>query len=105
MSGHRQIVAGDPSRQLAPRASGLLGAVDTITVPSVADKIAAHVAGPGGGFVPLHLIGEHLARGALVTKSTESEPEHGEQVALYVAWRADARGKAIGLVAGAPGRT
>jgi hypothetical protein len=45
--------------------------------------------------VPLHLIRGHLARGELVVRHTESEREHGERVALYAAWRADARGKAI----------
>ena len=95
MRAHRQIVVGDTSQQLAPRATGLLGATDTITVPSMADKIAAQAAGLGVGYVPLHLIGEHLARGQLVIKGTESEREHGERIALYAAWRADARGKAI----------
>jgi len=91
----RQIVVGDTSQRLAPRAAGLLGAADTITVPSMADKIAAQVAGLGVGFLPLHLIRQHLARGELVMRATESEREHGERVALYGAWRAEARGKAI----------
>ena len=95
MRAHRQIVVGDTSQRLAPRASGLLGAADTITVPTMADKIAAQAAGLGVGYLPLHLIREHLARGELVAKSTESEREHGESVVLHAAWRADARGKAI----------
>lgn len=95
MRAHRQIVVGDTSQRLAPRAAGLLGAADTITVPSMNDKIAAQAAGLGGGYVPLNLARGHLARGELVVKPTESEREHGERVALYAAWRADARGKAI----------
>lgn len=95
MRAHRQIVAGDTSRRLAPRTAGVLGAADTITVPSMADKIAAQAAGLGVGFVPLHLIGEQLARGELLVKSTAAEREQGERVAWYVAWRAEARGKAI----------
>lgn len=95
MRAHRQIVVGDTSQRLAPRTTGLLGATDTITVPSMADKIAAQAAGLGVGYLPLHLIREQLARGELVTKSTETEREHGERIPLYVAWRADARGKAI----------
>jgi len=95
MRAHRQIVVGDTSQQLAPRTTGLLGAADTITVPSMADKIAAQAAGLGVGYLPLHLVREHLARGELVAKSTESEREHGESVVLHAAWRADARGKAI----------
>jgi len=95
MRAHRQIVVGDTSQRLAPRAAGLFGAADTITVPSMADKIAAQAAGLGVGYVPLHLIRGHLARGALVAKSTESEREQGERIPVYAAWRADARGKAI----------
>lgn len=95
MRAHRQIVVGDTSQRLAPRAAGLLGAADTITVPSMADKIAAQAAGLGVGYVPLHLIRGHLARGELVDKSTESEREQGERMPVYAAWRADARGKAI----------
>ena len=95
MRAHRQIVVGDTSQRLAPRAAGLLGAADTITVPSMADKIAAQAAGLGVGYVPLHLIRGHLARGELVVRSTESEREQGERIPVYAAWRADARGKAI----------
>jgi DNA-binding transcriptional LysR family regulator len=95
MRAHRQIVVGDTSQRLAPRASGLLGAADTITVPTMADKITAQAAGLGVGYVPLHLVSGHLARGELVVKHTESEREHGEHTPLYAAWRADARGKAI----------
>jgi DNA-binding transcriptional LysR family regulator len=95
MRAHRQIVVGDTSQQLAPRTTGLLGAADTVTVPSMADKIAAQAAGLGVGYLPLHLVREQLARGELVAKGTESEREHGERVVLYAAWRADARGKAI----------
>jgi len=95
MRAHRQIVVGDTSQRLAPRTAGLLGATDTITVPSMADKIAAQAAGLGVGYVPLHLIGERLARGELVVKRTAAEREHGERIAFYAAWRADARGKAI----------
>lgn len=95
LRAHRQIVVGDTSQRLAPRTAGLIGAAGTITVPTMADKIAAQAAGLGVGYVPLHLVREQLARGELVAKTTEDEREEGERVALYAAWRADARGKAI----------
>jgi DNA-binding transcriptional LysR family regulator len=95
MRSHRQIVVGDTSQRLAPRAAGLLGSADTITVASMDDKIAAQAAGLGVGYVPLHLIRGHLARGELLVKQTESEREHGERAPLYVAWRAEARGRAL----------
>lgn len=95
LRAHRQIVVGDTSQRLAPRTAGLIGAAGTITVPTMADKIAAQAAGLGVGYVPLPLVREQLARGELVAKTTEDEREEGERVALYAAWRADARGKAI----------
>ena len=95
MRTYRQIVVGDTSQRLAPRTAGLLGAADTITVPSMADKITAQAAGLGVGYVPLHLARDALARGELVIVPTESERDHGERVPLFAAWRADARGKAI----------
>lgn len=95
LRAHRQIVVGDTSQRLAPRTAGLIGAAGTITVPSMADKIAAQAAGLGVGYLPLHLVREQMARGELVAKTTEDEREQGERVALYAAWRADARGKAI----------
>lgn len=95
LRAHRQIVVGDTSQRLAPRTAGLIGAAGTITVPTMADKIAAQAAGLGVGYVPLHLVREQLARGELVAKTTEDEREQGERVALYAVWRADARGKAI----------
>lgn len=95
MRAYRQIVVGDTSQRAAPQAAGLLGAVDTITVPSMADKIAAQAAGLGVGYLPLHVIREHLARGELVVKSTEAVRGHGDRVPLFAVWRADARGKAL----------
>jgi DNA-binding transcriptional LysR family regulator len=95
LRAHRQIVVGDTSRQLAPRTAGLTGAAETITVPSMADKIAAQAAGLGVGYVPLHLVRGHLARGELVVKRTEGQRDQEEVSALYLAWRAESRGKAL----------
>lgn len=95
LRGVRQIVVGDTSQRLAPRALGLVGTAETITVPSMAAKIAAQAAGLGVGYVPRHLIHAHLARGELVIKALAHEREDGNRATLYVAWRADARGKAL----------
>lgn len=95
LRAHRQIVVGDTSQRLAPRAFGLLGTAESITVPSMADKIAAQLAGLGVGYVPRHLIRQHLARGELVLKTIEHAREDGGRTTLCVAWRADARGKAL----------
>jgi DNA-binding transcriptional LysR family regulator len=88
---HRQIVVADTSQRLAPRAAGLLGLADVLTVPTLAAKIAAQKAGLGCGFVPLHLVRDELARGELVVRTTDQERADST---VHVAWRNDARGKA-----------
>ncbi len=89
---HRQVVVGDTSRQLAPRTSGLIGAVDVLTVPTMATKIAAQKAGLGCGYLPRAQVEDAVARGELVIKETDQ----GQRASrLNVAWRHDARGKAV----------
>jgi DNA-binding transcriptional LysR family regulator len=88
---HRQVVVGDTSQQLAPRTTGLVGAVDVLTVPSMAAKIQAQIAGLGCGYLPRPRIEDALARGQLVVKETDQGERHSS---LSVAWRQDARGKA-----------
>jgi len=89
---HRQIVVGDTSQRLAPRAAGLLGLADVLTVPSLAAKIAAQTAGLGCGFLPAHLVRDELARGELIVKTTDQERSDST---MHMAWRNDARGKAV----------
>lgn len=88
---HRQIVVGDTSLRLRPRASGLLGA-ETLTVPTMAAKIAAQVAGLGAGFLPRFRIDAELAKGQLVVKATEAGKREGP---IALAWRAGHRGRAL----------
>jgi DNA-binding transcriptional LysR family regulator len=89
---HRQVVVADSSQRLPPRAAGLLGLADVLTVPSLDAKIAAQKAGLGCGFLPLHRVREELARGELIERTTDQERVES---AMHVAWRLDARGKAL----------
>lgn len=88
---HRQVVVGDTSQQLAPRATGLVGAVDVLTVPTMAAKIEAQRAGLGCGYLPRARIEAAVAREELIVKETDQGERTGT---LNVAWRQDARGKA-----------
>ncbi len=92
---HRQIVVGDTSQHLTPRAAGLLGAPDTLVVPSIEAKIAAQIAALGVGYVPAHLVRDALADGRLLARSTEPARSGIATSTLQLAWRADARGKAL----------
>jgi len=88
---HRQVVVGDTSRQLAPRTTGFTGAIDVLTVPTMAAKIDAQRAGLGCGYLPRGRIADAVARGELLIRETDQ----GERSsALKAAWRNDARGKA-----------
>lgn len=89
---HRQVVVGDTSQRLPPRAAGLLGLADLLTVPTLEAKITAQKVGLGCGFVPAHRVREELERGELIVKTTDQE--RGEAT-LHFAWRHDARGKAV----------
>lgn len=93
---HRQVVVGDTSRRLTPRDVGLTGASDVLTVPSMQAKLQAQIAGLGVGFVPEPLAREAIRRGALVVKATEGVRQQGQSgPTSQVAWRSDARGKAL----------
>ena len=89
---HRQVVVGDTSQQLAPRTTGFIGAIDVLTVPTMAAKIEAQKAGLGCGYLPRARIADAVARGELVIRETDQGERSGT---LNAAWRQDARGKAV----------
>ena len=89
---HRAVVAADSSRHLPPRTVGLITGQDTLTVPDLAAKTAAQVAGLGCGFLPAHLAAPEIAAGRLVRKQVE-EPR--PPLRVHVAWRATRPGNAL----------
>lgn len=87
------IVAADSSLTTPGRSMGLLDSRQTIRVASMAAKIQAQVMGVGVGFLPLHLIRRELADGDLVTlPCTIPRPRSP----LFMAWRKENVGKALG---------
>ncbi|HQR52240.1 MAG TPA: LysR family transcriptional regulator [Burkholderiales bacterium] len=89
---HRAVSAADSSRSLPPRTSGLLSGQDVFTVPDIRAKRDAQVAGLGGGFLPLHLIGPDVDAGTLVVREVE-EPK--PEIPFFIAWRAKDPGRAL----------
>jgi DNA-binding transcriptional LysR family regulator len=89
---HRAVVAADSSRRLPPRTVGLIAGQDTLTVPDLAAKTAAQVAGLGCGFLPAHLAASEIAAGRLVVKQVE-EPR--SPLRISVAWRVARPGNAL----------
>src|SRR5689334_12800152 len=63
---YRAVSVADSSRVLAPRTMNLLTGQDVLTVSSMAEKAAAHVAGLGVGYLPRPLAEREIAAGRLV---------------------------------------
>jgi DNA-binding transcriptional LysR family regulator len=89
---HRAVSVADTSRLLAPRTVGMLSGRDVLTVPSMEDKAAAHIAGLGVGFLPSWIAEREAAAGRL--KVLRAEPER-PPADLVVAWRPGHSGKAL----------
>lgn len=89
---HRAVAAADSSRTLTPRSSTLLSGQDTLTVPTLADKLAAQAAGLGVGFLPEKLVRPLIEAGRMVELEVE-EPK--PLVSLFYAWHEKRPGKAL----------
>jgi DNA-binding transcriptional LysR family regulator len=89
---HRLVSVADTSRALPARNAGISGSQDTLTVPTLAAKLAMQVAGLGVGHLPRHLAQPHLERGTLIAK-TLAEPQVPGTVSLV--WRGRDRGPAL----------
>ena len=87
----RAISVADSSRHQPPRTVGLLSGQDVLTVPSMHEKIAAHIAGLGIGFLPSHVAAPLIASRKLVTLDTGPTREG----TTCVAWRANRTGRAL----------
>lgn len=89
---HRAVVAADSSRRLPPRSLNLLEGQMTLTVPDLAAKRDAQLAGLGCGFLPYWLAAGDVAAGRLVIKAVESPRPPLRTVA---AWREARPGQAL----------
>ncbi|MBI3714414.1 MAG: LysR family transcriptional regulator [Betaproteobacteria bacterium] len=89
---HRAVAVADSSRTVAPRSSGLLSGQDTFTVPSMAAKASAQIAGLGVGYLPAALARREAAAGRLCILEVEALKPGGDMV---VAWRPNRTGKAL----------
>src|SRR5258706_13394124 len=89
---HRAAAIADNARNLPPRTVALLGRQDVFTLPNVAAKLAAQIAGLGIGYLPVYLAAPAIADGRLIAKRVSTAPPN---VPLYVAWRSEQPGKAL----------
>lgn len=89
---HRAVAVGDSGQALPQVTAGLLSGQDTLTVPSMAAKLAAQLAGLGCGHLPKTLARPYLDAGALIAKETVEARPGGM---LHFAWRTAAQGKSM----------
>lgn len=89
---HRVVAIADTSRATSPRTVNILYGQETLTVPNVAAKMSAQLAGLGCGYIPLCLARPHLEAGRFIQKMPE-EPRSGTR--FYAAWRNAGGGKAL----------
>lgn len=89
---YRSIIAGDTSRRLPIRSSGVISGEESLIVSSMQAKIAAQVSGLGIGYLPLHLITEEIRNKQLIIKKVEKEKPATH---LSLAWRIHEAGKAV----------
>ncbi|MCX7142523.1 MAG: LysR family transcriptional regulator [Proteobacteria bacterium] len=89
---HRAVAIGDSSRNLPLRSVGLLTGQDVLTVPDLASKLAAQLAGLGCGYLPGHAAAPLIKAKRLVAKEVEEIKPSGN---LYYAWRSQEKGKAL----------
>ncbi|WP_373974742.1 LysR family transcriptional regulator [Chitinibacter sp. SCUT-21] len=88
---HRAIVIPDSARQMPAYSYNILSGQDILRVPSMADKVAAQVAGLGCGYLPLPWAKPYLDRGELIVKAVS---EVRPQSRLCHAWRSQDAGQA-----------
>lgn len=85
---YRTVAIADSIQRGSGLTVGLLAGQDVFTVPSMQDKLNAHLRGLGVGFLPLSLAQPFLDSGQLVSKRVE-RPER--EVQLSYAWRKSGR--------------
>src|SRR5450830_886065 len=89
---HRAVAVGDSSRNLPSMTIGLLSGQETLTVPTVAAKLAAQLAGLGCGHLPRNWAAPYLADGRLIEKQTQVGKPHDD---FLIAWPKAEQGKSL----------
>ena len=89
---YRAVSVADSSRVLAPRTANLLTGQDVLTVSSMQEKAAAHVAGLGVGFLPRPFAQREEQAERLVILPVAAGNRSGD---IAVAWRPGEEGRAL----------
>jgi DNA-binding transcriptional LysR family regulator len=88
LSEHIQLVHADPADLARPGGFGLLSP-KVWRLSDLGAKLAFLRAGLGFGLMPLHIIEQDLASGALIQITGESAPSEGHVIAMSAVYRTD----------------
>ena len=88
LAEHIQLVHADPADLARPGGFGLLSP-KVWRLSDLGAKLAFLRAGLGFGLMPLHIIEEDLASGALIQIAGESAPSEGHVIAMSAVYRTD----------------
>jgi DNA-binding transcriptional LysR family regulator len=88
LSEHIQLIHADPADLARPGGFGLLSP-KVWRLSDIGAKLAFLRAGFGFGLMPLHIIEQDLASGALIQITGESEPSEGHVIAMSAVYRTD----------------
>lgn len=86
------VVVADSSRYTPGRSVGLLDGRSRLTVPTIQQKIEAHLLGLGVGYLPEQRIVKHIKSGQLRVLELESQRP---PLVFSAAWRQGYQGKAL----------
>ncbi|MCP5344281.1 MAG: LysR family transcriptional regulator [Pseudomonadales bacterium] len=92
IAAYPTVIAADTSLSSPLRSSGLLPSRQSLRVANMDDKIQAQCMGVGVGFLPRHMVAEHLACGRLVALPCRVPRP---PIPLYMAWRKHQQGRAL----------
>jgi DNA-binding transcriptional LysR family regulator len=92
ISRYRAVSVADSSRNLPPRTVGLISGQDVFTVPTMAAKCHAQVAGLGVGFLPEHLARPFIKAKKLVAIAVDTPRPVSP---TCIAWRPNRTGRAL----------
>ncbi len=92
LMAHRMVSVADSARRLPARTVGLLIGQDTLTVPSLAEKLNFQLAGLGAGFMPEPWVRQAISAGKLLVKAVEEVRAPDK---IWIAWRSGEKGAAL----------
>ncbi len=92
LAQYRSVIVHDSAEQEIPWSANIIEGTQRFFVSSVAQKIAAIIAGIGIGYLPKRLIEQYIGSGQLVeVKLTEQRPCQD----LFIAWKITNKGKGL----------